>query len=702
MNKLSVLSHRGLPAKLFLINLLVCVTFIIISLTVFLSFRHIKNELTDTFMEKLGQITENAQLGRELTRVIADTNFLINTFYGKEEFLKTEGEHLVRKTDALITKSGEAGLKEILMKFATEIRELLRLCAVVNEIRQQIRGYTGRLDSISLKLGEVVSGRLADAVMENWETSALDALPLIISEYRASLVLINLRFTELGLEHFEQPVQKNAHPIFSLLDELQLKTRPLAAYDPVIAAYGKRLGKNILKCRESLTQFHKAARSLHVKRNETDEKKETLLTLMGETDTRIVGGVEQDVALLKKQIVGGAAFGGLIVFIIILIVLALTFLLGRSIVKSMNMAVLRFRDFAEGQVDLTIRLEIKSQDELGEMARWFNIFVENLRCIIREITENAGTLNMFAAEMSSISGLMSQGANEVSERSDSVASSAEEMSININTIASSAEEISVNVQSISTTAKQMSRNMNSVTTAIGNMSTAVNKISENAREGAEISTTAIDMAQTATHTMNTLGQAVRQIGEVIEIIRKIAEKTNLLALNARIEAASAGDAGRGFAVVANEIKELANQSAQAARDVAERIEGVQRNTSDAVEVIDDVSDIINNINDSVGSISMLAEQQSQSASDISYNVYEVNMGVGNIAASIGEIVRGVNEMSMNAGEAAKGTNEVAANIQSVSQAASDSSAGARQVNSSAAELAKVSEQMKELVGKFKV
>ncbi len=392
----------------------------------------------------------------------------------------------------------------------------------------------------------------------------------------------------------------------------------------------------------------------------------------------------------------------MIALIVTLTVVMLTSLVGRSISKSLNLTLARLKDIARGEGDLTVRLEIRSRDELEELANWFNIFIENLQNLIRDIADNAKILNTFASDMFSISSLMSSGADEVSEKSGSVASGAEQMSFNISTIASSAEEISVNVQSISFTAEQMSQNMNSVASAVEEMKISMTEIFQNAREGTDISAHALELALTATKSMNILGSAVGEIGEVIAIIRKIAERTNLLALNARIEAASAGDAGRGFAVVANEIKDLANQSARATGDVAVRIAGVQKNTRDAVAVIEDVSGIINTVNDSVDGINKSVEQQKQAIEDISFNVFQVNSGVSNIAVSISEILRGINEMSANAGEAAKGTTEVAANIQSVNQSASDSSAGARQVHASADELAKVSKKLQELVAKFKI
>ncbi len=702
MKRLATLFYRGIPAKLFLINLLICMMVGIIGVAVIFSFRYMKNEMTAIFASELGHVIKNAQIGRELARVVADTNLLLSAFYGNEEFLKGEGERLIHKNDALMLKTKDDKLKAALDEFARKTQDVFDQCAAVNRTRRNLEGISQKIDHAAISLGDTVSEKIIKAITEGWEDSILNGLPLTISEYRETLLRINLKFMELGPEFFESPVEENRHPLLTLLDTLQMKVRPLFAYDSDIAAYGRTLSEDIRKYRNTILQFHTTARDLRSRLDRMNQEKEALLFRMVEIDRHIAKRAKQGSSALARQIMQGAQAGGVVMFAVIMAGVILAALLSRSITQSLNLVVARLRDIAEGDGDLTIRLEVKSKDELGEVARWFNVFIESLRQIIRDIAKKAGDLSAFAADMSSVSGLMSARTEEVSAKSTSVASSAEEMSVSIHTIASSAEEISVNIQGIFSTAEQMSNNMNSVAQAVREMSTAINDISENAREGAKVSTEALQMAKTATGTMNTLGDAVKEIGVVIQIIRKIAEDTNLLALNARIEAASAGNAGRGFAVVANEIKELANQSGQAAQDVARRIEEVQKHTRDAVRVIEEVSSIIKTINDSVGGITNSVTQQTQAGNEISSNVFQANTGVGNIASSIAEISEGVNDMSRNAGEVAKATNDVAADIQVVSEAADQSNAGARQVNASAVELARFAEHLEELVSKFKV
>jgi len=202
--------------------------------------------------------------------------------------------------------------------------------------------------------------------------------------------------------------------------------------------------------------------------------------------------------------------------------------------------------------------------------------------------------------------------------------------------------------------------------------------------------------------MNKLGVAAKEIGQVTDVIKKIADKTNLLALNATIEAASAGEAGKGFAVVAGEIKELANQSAQSADDIARRIEGIQTGTNQAVTVITAVSEIIAKINESVEAITNHVTQQTKASNEIANNVSQANTGAKRVAGAIGEVAKGSKDIARNAGEAAKGANMINQSVAGIAQGAKDSVQGATQISQGAGELAKISGELKNTMNQFRI
>lgn len=371
------------------------------------------------------------------------------------------------------------------------------------------------------------------------------------------------------------------------------------------------------------------------------------------------------------------------------------------IIKPLNKAVTMLQDIAEGEGNLTVRLEGGSRDEIGELAKWFNIFIEKLQIMVREIAVYEDKLNTSSADLSSLATQMVSSAEQVSSQSNAVAGATEEMSANINAIASAAEEMSVNVQSISSSAEQMSQNVDSVASAVEENSMELADVSRFARDGSDIAEMASSKSSSAMKSIELLGKVAQDIGEVTSVIKRIAKQTNLLALNATIEAASAGDAGRGFAVVANEIKELAVQSAGAAQDIAGRIKGVQTNTQEVVKVIDEIANIINHINESSALIAKSVEQQKATANEISGNVHQAGIGTNNIANAIAEVSTVSNSMAGSAAEAAKGVTEVSASIQDVNSAAKESNAGAQKVNLAAAELTGIAGEIHKMVARFK-
>ena len=355
-------------------------------------------------------------------------------------------------------------------------------------------------------------------------------------------------------------------------------------------------------------------------------------------------------------------------------------------------------DIAAG--DLTAEVKIASEKDTLGLA--FQNMTEGLTNMVTKIQSNSGMLASSAEELSAVSNQLVTNAEQMTGQASNVAGASEEMSTNINTMASAAEEMSVNVNSMSSGTEQMSQNMETIAAAIEEMSASITGISENARNGVDISNQAEEMAHTATDTMQTLGEAAQEIGQVTEVIKRIAEQTNLLALNATIEAASAGEAGKGFAVVANEIKELANQSAQAAEDIATRIGGVQSNTEGAVNVINEVSEIIGKLKEASESIDIAVDEQSKAANEIGMNVSEANAGTTHIASSVAEAATGANDVSHNAGEASRAVTEVSENIHQVNQAVQETNAGAQQISTSSDELARVSSELQEMVSTFKV
>ncbi len=350
------------------------------------------------------------------------------------------------------------------------------------------------------------------------------------------------------------------------------------------------------------------------------------------------------------------------------------FLTGFAVVKPISEVVDGLKDIAEGEGDLTKTLNINSEDEVGELAKWFNTFMEKLRAIITEISGNADSMTSASVDLSKLSGNLSEGADLTSGKSNTVATAAEEMSSNINSVAAATE--------------QASTNMNLVATAAEEMTSTINEIAQNSEHARNITQDAVKQADDASQKIDELGRAAQEISKVTETITEISEQTNLLALNATIEAARAGEAGKGFAVVANEIKELARQTAEATQDIKDRIEGIQKSTSLSVKQVEGISKVINDVNEIVSTIATAVEEQSVTTREIAGNVAQAS--------------NGMQEVSENIAQSSAVSSEIARDIADVNQSSNDISNSSSQVDMSAQQLSKLAEQLKELVGKFKI
>ncbi|WP_163338973.1 methyl-accepting chemotaxis protein [Desulfopila sp. IMCC35008] len=365
---------------------------------------------------------------------------------------------------------------------------------------------------------------------------------------------------------------------------------------------------------------------------------------------------------------------GLITIVAVLVTAVLVSFAAIAIVKPLNNAVDGLKDIAEGEGDLTMRLQVTSKDEIGEMAHWFNTFIEKLQRIIKQISDNSKSVGDSSEQLSSISEELLTGAEDTSQRSTNVATSAEEMSANLNNVAAAMEESSTNANMVATAAEEMS--------------STINEIAENAEKARGVSSDAVSQANNASASMQELTEAAGKIGKVTEAITEISEQTNLLALNATIEAARAGEAGKGFAVVANEIKELAKQTAEATLDIKNLIDDVQNTSNTTSEGIVQISDVITGVNDIVSTIASAVEEQTAATQEIANNIAQASQGI--------------QEVNENVNQSSSVATGISQDIAEVSSAAQDISKSSNDVKQSAQDLLARSQELNEIVGSFKV
>lgn len=375
--------------------------------------------------------------------------------------------------------------------------------------------------------------------------------------------------------------------------------------------------------------------------------------------------------LVRKEII---VMLGIMIGVVALAVLVSLFMSQRFMVKPIRQSVDMLKDIAEGEGDLTNRLQTDSRDEIGEMARWFNTFIEKIQGVVREIVSKAETLNASSTNLTSVSEHLSSSAEQMSAKSDTVAAAAEEMNANMTSVAAAMEESSTNVTIVATSAEEMT--------------STINEIAQSSERARGITSNAVAQAERATAGMEALGKAAQEIDKVTETITEISEQTNLLALNATIEAARAGESGKGFAVVANEIKELARQTADATDEIREKIDGIQSSTQATVDEIRQISTVIADIDQIVATIATAVEEQSATTREIAQNVGQASKVIG--------------EVSENVVQSSRVSGEITQDIADLNQASTEISNSGAVLSSSAEELSALAQELRDLVVRFKV
>ena len=298
------------------------------------------------------------------------------------------------------------------------------------------------------------------------------------------------------------------------------------------------------------------------------------------------------------------------------------------------------------QGDLTVSSGIERGDELGRMAAALDHAIARLR-----------------QEFSSVAA----GAESLGRSSRALAQASSDSAVASDRAGSEVRSVSGDISSVST-------NLQAVSAGSEQMGAAIREISASAAEATGVAAHAVQVAEDTTATVARLGESSAEIGNVVKVITAIAEQTNLLALNATIEAARAGEMGKGFAVVAGEVKELAQQTARATEDISKRVATIQSDTTGAVTAISSISEVIARINDLQTTIASAVEEQTATTS----------------------------EMSRSIGDAAHGAERITSGIDGVSAATDATDRSVVATRTAADEVSGVSEQLRALVGRFRL
>lgn len=364
----------------------------------------------------------------------------------------------------------------------------------------------------------------------------------------------------------------------------------------------------------------------------------------------------------------------IIIMVVGVVITLVTIFISKKIFDPIKVVNSMLEDIAQGEGDLTKRLDVISKDEIGSLAKWFNMFIEKLQGIIVAIARNSEQLNESSGNLLSISKEVSKGAERLSGKSNTVSAATEEMSSNMSSVASASEESSTNINMVSAAAEEMT--------------STINEIAKNTEKTRESSNEAVNKTKEASDNIKYLTSSAHEIGKVVETINDISEQTNLLALNATIEAARAGEAGKGFAVVAGEIKSLAQQTAEATLEIKEKIENIQNSTGQTVKQIEAIADTINDVNQMIDTVAAAVEEQTATTSEIANNVSQAALGI--------------QEVNENVSQSSAVSSEIAKDIADVNATAKEMSESSSNVETSADDLSKLADELKITVNQFKI
>ena len=304
---------------------------------------------------------------------------------------------------------------------------------------------------------------------------------------------------------------------------------------------------------------------------------------------------------------------------------------------------------ADGDLSITVPA-VQWKNEIGQMARAVLVFKENAQKIREmEARQKEREEQAERERKNLINQLADDFENQVGSTIREVSNAATGMEASAQLLSTTAENTSQQATSVAAASDEAATNVQTVAAAAEELSASEREINRQVGRSSEVVAGAVKKADGAHETVGTLVSSVDEIGKVIELITGIAEQTNLLALNATIEAARAGEAGKGFAVVASEVKNLANQTAKATEEISGQISNVQSVTEDAAKALEAIGNSIREVNEIGEAISTAVEEQGAATQEIARNVEQASAGTREVSSNI----QHVRQAAADTGETAK-------------------------------------------------
>ncbi|MGD8192847.1 methyl-accepting chemotaxis protein [Brevibacillus ginsengisoli] len=427
---------------------------------------------------------------------------------------------------------------------------------------------------------------------------------------------------------------------------------------------------------EAYDQYHNILKSI---RNDVNQ----LANQLGDYNEKVADQLNQENTNYYN-------FAVTVMIAIILVTIVLCSGIGVLIARNIVTPVKEMHDLmekAEGG-DFTVQGTYRSKDEVGMLTLTFNQMINGLQGVIKQVAEtsemvaaSAEELTASAEQTSKASEQIASSVQEVAVGTDRQVQSVQDASRTMNDMVSGVQQIAVNAQHVSTTTIQTAEKVEEGNEAIQLAVKQIASIQDNVNHLASV--------------VKGLGERSTEIGQIIDLITEISGQTNLLALNAAIEAARAGEHGRGFAVVADEVRKLAEQSAGSAQQISRLISTIRDETAKAVysmeNTVDEVAEGINLVNTA-----------GESFNQIHYSITDVANQIKQVSSAVQQLSTGTDQITQSIDLVAEVAEISAAGTQNISAATEEQLASMEEITVSSTSLSKMAEGLQNLVGGFKI